>query len=184
MWRLIKKRLSTPIATLAREDLQLSGEPSMMQTEESSVGTGVRQKVYGGSLHLRHVDCGSCNACEWELQALLNPVYDLQRFGMDFVASPRHADALVVTGGLTVNLLEALQVTYAATASPKLVVAVGDCTLNGGLAGANYAQSGGIEGVVPVAVKIPGCPPTPADILRGLLKALEIWEKGEDGSEA
>jgi Ni,Fe-hydrogenase III small subunit len=131
------------------------------------------KKVFGRSLHVRHVDSGSCNGCEWELTALLNPVYDIQRFGIDFVASPRHADMLLVTGGVTRHLEEAVRKTYAATASPKIVVAVGTCACGGGIIGETYANLGSLDKIVPVSVYIPGCPPPPKVILQGILTAVE-----------
>jgi len=131
------------------------------------------RKAFGRSLHIRHLDAGSSNACEWELTALLNPVYDVQRFGIDFVASPRHADMLVVTGGVTRNLEAAVRSTYDATPDPKLVVAVGDDACGTGLIGPTYAHHGGVDRIIPVDVYIPGNPPTPVAILQGILKAVE-----------
>lgn len=131
------------------------------------------KKVFGKSLHIRHLDSGSTNACEWEIAALLNPVYDVQRFGIDFVASPRHADMLLVTGGVTRNLEEAVRKTYEAVPSPKLVVAVGDDACGTGLIGKTYANYGGVDKIIPVDVYVPGDPPSPIDILHGILKAVE-----------
>lgn len=133
----------------------------------------VIKKVFGRSLHIRHVDSGSCNGCEFETMALLNPIYDIQRFGIDFVASPRHADMLLVTGGVTRNLEEAVRKTYAAAASPKMLVAVGACACSGGMIGSTYANFGGIDKILPVSVYVPGCPPRPQAILEGILNALE-----------
>ncbi|PWI57443.1 oxidoreductase [Sulfoacidibacillus thermotolerans] len=138
--------------------------------------------VFGGSLHVRHVDTGSCNACEWELNALLNPVYDVSRMRIEFVASPRHADVLAVTGGVTRNLLEALRMTYEATAWPKAVVAIGGCAIGDGLIGKTYAQEGGIAPFVPIHVKVPGCPPRPQEILAGFLHAMECLTHGVEQS--
>ena len=129
-------------------------------------------RLFGRSMKLRHVDCGSCNGCESELQALLNPFYDLQRFGIDFVASPRHADALIVTGPPALHLEEALRLTDEATPRPRLVIAVGDCACSGGFCAGSFATRLGVHEVVPVDVRIPGCPPRPEEITRGLLKAL------------
>jgi len=127
----------------------------------------------GRSLHIRHLDVGSCNACDFEMAALLNPVYDLQQYGIDFVASPRHADMLMVTGCVTQNLTQALKMTYAATAEPKLVLALGACACGGEVFGASYAVNGGaVDKHLPVDIYIPGCPPRPAAIIQGLLKAL------------
>ena len=127
----------------------------------------------GRSLAIREVDAGSCNGCELEIHALDNPYYDLERFGLSFVASPRHADVLLVTGPVTLNMREALQRTYDATPAPKWVVAAGDCARDGGLFAGSYAVAGGVSSVVPVDLHIPGCPPEPIALLRGLLALLE-----------
>jgi len=127
----------------------------------------------GRSLAIREVDAGSCNGCELEIHALNNVFYDLERFGIRFVASPRHADVLLVTGPVTRNMHEALERTYAATPSPKWVVAVGDCAFDGGVFAGSYAITGGVSAVVPVDLHIRGCPPTPTQLLRGLLALLE-----------
>ena len=127
----------------------------------------------GRSLAIREVDAGSCNACELEIHALNNAFYDLERFGLRFVASPRHADVLLVTGPVTKNMREALMRTYAATPDPKWVVAVGNCAVDGGIFAGSYAVSGGVDNVVPVDLHIRGCPPTPTDLLQGLLALLE-----------
>jgi Ni,Fe-hydrogenase III small subunit len=123
----------------------------------------------GRSLAIREVDAGSCNGCELEIHALNNAFYDLERFGLTFVASPRHADVLLVTGPVTLNMREALERTWAATPDPKWVVAAGDCALNGGLFAESPACAGGVDKVLPVDLRIPGCPPTPQDLLKGLL---------------
>ena len=127
-----------------------------------------RQRL-GRSLSIREVDAGSCNACELEIHALNNVVYDLERFGLRFVASPRHADVLLVTGPVTQNMRMALERTYAATPDPKWVVAVGDCARNGGVFAESAACVGGVSKVVPVDLHIPGCPPSPVALLKGLL---------------
>ena len=127
----------------------------------------------GRSLAIREVDAGSCNGCELEIHALSNAYYDLQRFGLNFVASPRHADVLMVTGPVTANMQQALERTYNATPNPKWVMAVGGCALDGGIFAGSYAVVGGVGEVVPVDIHIPGCPPPPADILRGLIALLE-----------
>jgi Ni,Fe-hydrogenase III small subunit len=127
----------------------------------------------GRSLSIRHVDAGSCNGCELEIHALSNAFYDLERFGLRFVASPRHADVLTVTGPVTKNMREALERTYAATPEPKWVVAVGDCALNGGVFAESYSIVGGVSQVIRVDLHIPGCPPSPLDILKGLLALLQ-----------
>jgi Ni,Fe-hydrogenase III small subunit len=123
----------------------------------------------GRGLSIRQIDAGSCNGCELEIHALSNAFYDLERFGLRFVASPRHADILLVTGPVTKNMREALERTYQATPSPKWVVAVGACALDGGLFAGGYASLGGVSGVLPVDLYIPGCPPTPLALLKGLL---------------
>ena len=127
----------------------------------------------GRSLAIREVDAGSCNGCELEIHALSNPYYDLERFGLRFVASPRHADVLLVTGPVTKNMREALLRTWQATPDPKWVVAAGDCAITGGIFAGSYACEGGAEKILPVALRIPGCPPTPTALLRGLLALLE-----------
>ena len=126
----------------------------------------------GRSLSIREVDAGSCNGCELEIHALGNAFYDLERFGLRFVASPRHADVLLVTGPVTKNMREALERTYRATPDPKWVVAVGDCARNGGLFAGSYACLGGVASVVPVDLHIAGCPPPPVQLLKGLLALL------------
>jgi NADH-quinone oxidoreductase B subunit len=131
------------------------------------------QKRLGRSLSIREVDAGSCNGCEVEIVGLNSPVYDIERFGIHFVASPRHADVLMVTGPVTKNMREALERTYHATPDPKWVVAVGDCARDGGCFAGSYAVVGGVSEVVPVDLHIPGCPPTPIAMLRGLLSLLE-----------
>jgi Ni,Fe-hydrogenase III small subunit len=127
----------------------------------------------GRTLFIREVDAGSCNGCELEIHALNNIVYDLERFGMRFVASPRHADVLLVTGPVTTNMREALERTYAATPGPKWVVAVGDCARDGGVFSGSYACVGGVSAVLPVDLLIRGCPPSPVALLKGLLALLE-----------
>src|SRR5216117_3273873 len=127
----------------------------------------------GRSLSIREVDAGSCNGCELEIHALNNVLYDLERFGLRFVASPRHADVLFVTGPVTTNMREALERTWRATPDPKWVVAVGDCARNGGVFAGSPAVVGGVSQVVPVDLHIPGCPPTPTAMLQGLLALLE-----------
>src|SRR5581483_6973525 len=127
----------------------------------------------GRSLSIRQVDAGSCNGCELEIHALNNAFYDLERFGLRFVASPRHADVLLVTGPVTKNMREALARTYAATPDPKWVVAVGDCAADGGVFAGSYAVEGGVSRVVPVDLHIRGCPPDPLALLKGLLALIE-----------
>ena len=138
----------------------------------ANVDRAARRRL-GRSLSIREVDAGSCNGCELEIHALNNAVYDLERFGLRFVASPRHADVLLVTGPVTRNMREALARTYQATPDPKWVVAVGDCARDGGLFSGSYAVVGGVSAVVPVDLHIPGCPPRPMQLLKGLLSLLE-----------
>jgi Ni,Fe-hydrogenase III small subunit/formate hydrogenlyase subunit 6/NADH:ubiquinone oxidoreductase subunit I len=130
------------------------------------------RRTLGRSLALRHLDAGSCNACDWELTALLNPVYDVRRLGIDFVASPRHADGVIVTGPVTRNLEKAVQRTFEAVPEPRIVIAVGACATSGGIAGESYASAGGVAQVLPVDVFIPGCPPRPEAIIFGILLAV------------
>jgi Ni,Fe-hydrogenase III small subunit len=132
----------------------------------------------GRTLSLREVDAGSCNGCELEIHALSNIVYDLERFGLRFVASPRHADVLLVTGPVTTNMREALERTYRATPAPKWVVAVGDCARDGGVFSGSYACVGGVSAVLPVDLHIRGCPPSPIALLKGLLALLETVQMG------
>ena len=129
-------------------------------------------KLFGRSLHIRQVDAGSCNGCEIEIVNLNSPVYDIERFGIHFVASPRHADMLLVTGPVTRNMELALRKTYEATPDPRLVVAVGACGCSGGIFGRNYATCGGVDSVIPVDVYVPGCPPNPYALLHGILMAI------------
>lgn len=133
---------------------------------------GAIQQTLGRSLHVRHLDAGSCNGCDWEIAALLNPYHDVQRLGIDFVASPRHADLLLVTGIMTRNLEEAARRTYEAMPEPRLVVAVGACAISGGVFAGTYAGRDGIGDVLPIDVLVPGCPPRPEALIHGLLVAV------------
>jgi Ni,Fe-hydrogenase III small subunit len=131
------------------------------------------RRVFGHALAIRHVDAGSCNGCELEIHALNNPYYNLEGQGIRFVASPRHADALLVTGPVSRHMVEALRRTYDATPDPKFVIAVGDCGACGGVFGeSSYAVAGAIANVIPVDVTVPGCPPSPIDLLKGILTAV------------
>jgi Ni,Fe-hydrogenase III small subunit len=134
---------------------------------------GVARQKLGRSLSIREIDAGSCNGCELEIHALGNAFYDLERFGLRFVASPRHADVLLVTGPVTRNMREALERTYNATPAPKWVVAAGDCAADGGCFAGSYAVLGGVSEVVPVDLHIPGCPPAPVTLLKGLIALME-----------
>ena len=130
------------------------------------------RRLLGRAIGIRQVDAGSCNGCEIEITGLTGPVYDLERFGLHFVASPRHADLLLVTGPVTRNMEVPLRKTYEATPDPKLVVAVGECAKNCGVFAGSYAVAGSVAEIIPVDVIVTGCPPSPADILRGILTAL------------
>ena len=153
-------------------------EPAPLAADEalnelaSQLNDAARRRL-GRSLSIREVDAGSCNGCELEIHALNNAYYDVERFGIRFVASPRHADVLLVTGPVTANMREALHRTWVATPDPKWVVAVGDCAFDGGIFKGSYAVAGGVSAVVPVDLHIRGCPPTPAALLEGLLALLD-----------
>ncbi|WFU13412.1 NADH-quinone oxidoreductase subunit B family protein (plasmid) [Rhizobium sp. CB3090] len=148
-----------------------------MEELAAAIDTASRRRL-GRSLSIRAVDAGSCNGCELEMHALSNAFYDIERFGIRFVASPRHADVLLVTGPVTKNMREALERTYNATPAPKWVVALGGCARDGGCFAGSYAVIGGVSKVIPVDFHIPGCPPSPTDILRGLLALLEHVNTG------
>lgn len=141
----------------------------------SEVGEQLRARIgerFGGSLAIREVDAGSCNGCELEIQMLGNPYYSIEQFGVHFVASPRFADMLLVTGPVSRHMEEALRRTYAATPEPRLVIAVGQCGANGGEFGTSYASCGAVANVIPVDAVIQGCPPTPMTLMRGILEAI------------
>ncbi len=139
------------------------------------------QRLFGHSLHIRHVDAGSCNACESEIKLLLNPYYDVQRLGIFFTTSPRHADLLLVTGSVTRAMEDPLRQTYEAMPDPRLVVAVGACACSGGIFGSSAYAKGGVGEVLPVDVFIPGCPPSPLTLIHGLLLALGRAEQRMHG---
>jgi Ni,Fe-hydrogenase III small subunit len=166
---LFGKIWKTPVVTepLTRSDEDAHIEHLARQIDERA------RKLFGRSLHIRQVDAGSCNGCELEIGALNNPYYDLERFGLHFVASPRHADCLLVTGPVTRNMADPLKRTYDATPDPKIVVAVGDCAKDCGVFAGGYAVIGAVSSIVPVDVVVLGCPPTPHAILVGILTALE-----------
>ncbi len=150
--------------------------PGSDDPELAALAASVREaaaKKLGRSLAIRHVDAGSCNGCELEIHALGNAFYDLERFGFRFVASPRHADVLLVTGPVTLNMREALKRTYDAAPHPKWVVASGVCAADGGVFAGSYAIADGVSGAVPVDLVIPGCPPSPAVLLKGLLALMK-----------
>ena len=148
------------------------GAPALLELAEA-LGREARVKL-GRSLAIREVDAGSCNGCELEIHALNNPVYDCERFGLKFVASPRHADVLLVTGPVTWNMKQALERTYAATPAPKWVVALGDCAADCHVFSGSYAVAGKVADVIPVDLHIRGCPPPPLEILRGLLALVQV----------
>lgn len=150
--------------------------PAVIEEEIAVIGAKLEDAIkrrLRGSLTIREVDAGSCNGCELEIHAINNPIYNCERFGIHFTASPRFADMLLVTGPVSRNMEIALRRTYNATPPPKLVVAVGDCGCNGGIFVESYASLGGIDKVIPVDVYIPGCPPTPVALLKGILKAVD-----------
>ena len=163
---LFKKILKTGIVT---EDLSQADPELFELTRQLEQAT---KKLLGRTLAIREVDAGSCNGCEIEISGLTSPVYDIERFGMHFVASPRHADLLLVTGPVTHNMEVPLRKTYEATPEPKLVVAVGDCAQTCGVFRGSYAVAGSVSDIIPVDVTIPGCPPEPKAILQGILAAL------------
>jgi Ni,Fe-hydrogenase III small subunit len=168
MRRLVLKNLLNRPVT---ERAPTAGDAGLAELAEA-LDRAARRKL-GRSLAIREVDAGSCNGCELEIHALNNAFYDLERFGLKFVASPRHADVLLVTGPVTKNMREGLLRTYNATPDPKWVVAVGDCAVDGGIFAGSYAVEGGVKNVVPVDLHIPGCPPTPTALLKGLIALVE-----------
>jgi Ni,Fe-hydrogenase III small subunit len=168
--------------SLVRQPLTEASPPkddAMLAELAARVDRAARRRL-GRSLAIREVDAGSCNGCELEIHALNNAFYDLERFGLHFVASPRHADVLLVTGPVTKNMREALQRTYNATPDPKWVIAVGDCALDGGIFGGNYACVGGVGEVIPVDLHIRGCPPSPTELLKGLVSLVEQSQRGAE----
>jgi Ni,Fe-hydrogenase III small subunit len=165
MWKTLQKIGSIGIVT----------EPAPLADESLRVADrlqGEIRRILGRALCIRQVDAGSCNACELEIHALNNPFYNIEGLGIKFVASPRHADMLLVTGPVARNMELALKRTYDATPDPKLVVAVGDCGCTGGIFGESYASAGRVQNVIPVDVAVPGCPPSPTRILSGILTAI------------
>ena len=171
--RLFTKILRTGIVT---EPLPSEG-PDAAVTIARAIDRRTRA-LFGRALAIRQVDAGSCNGCELEITGLMGPVYDMERFGLRFVASPRHADMLLVTGPVTRNMAVPLRKTYDATPDPKLVVAVGDCARTCGVFAGSYAVAGAVDSIVPVDAHIDGCPPEPVDILRGILAALGRMDAG------
>ena len=174
MFRILKQILRTGVVT--------EKAPQTDDAELTSLGIELRRAIhqrFGRSLAIRQVDAGSCNGCELEIHALNNPYYDIERFGVHFVASPRHADALLVTGPVSRHMETALRRTWRATPSPKLVIAAGVCACDGGEFGVSYASCGAVENVIPVDVKIPGCPPSPQVLLKGLLAAIQAGRENK-----
>jgi Ni,Fe-hydrogenase III small subunit len=167
MWHILKQIARTGLRTEAAPRLDIA-----TQTNAQAIQQEILQ-ILGRALTIREVDAGSCNGCELEIHAVNNSYYNLEGYGIKFVASPRHADMLLVTGPVARNMAMALQRTYEATPDPKLVVAVGDCGCDGGIFGASYACAGGVSKLIPVDVVVPGCPPEPVDILRGILTAVQ-----------
>lgn len=161
MFRILKKSLKTGVVT---------GQYSPSGVPDQHISPEARGKAssFKRSLTIREVDTGSCNACEMEMNALTNPVYDIERFGVHVAASPRHADALVVTGPVTINMVHALKDVYKQTPDPKVVIALGDCAIHCGIFKGSYAVTGPVDRHIPVDVRIPGCPPRPAEILKAL----------------
>lgn len=159
----------------------ISGAPAPEDAALAEVGAALEaqaRRLFGRSITIREVDAGSCNGCELEIHALSNAVYDVERFGIRFAASPRHADVLLVTGPVTKNMKVALERTYAATPNPKWVVAVGDCACGCGIFAESYATVGSVEAVLPVDLHIKGCPPRPIELVKGLLALLQSATSG------
>jgi Ni,Fe-hydrogenase III small subunit len=166
MWRILKQIVHVGLPTEPAPEAN-----DAWRTDGKKIQTEILQ-ILGRALCIRHVDAGSCNACELEINAVGNPYYNIEGLGIKFVASPRHADMLLVTGTVTKNMEAALIAAYEAMPDPKLVVAIGECACTGGIFGENYATCGRISNILPVDVTIPGCPPKPVDILRGVLTAV------------
>ena len=168
MYQLLKQIVVTGIKTEAPPE----ADEALRVTAARLRGDVLR--YFAGALTIRHVDAGSCNGCELEINALNNPYYNLEGLGIRFVASPRHADLLLVTGPVSRHMEAALKRTYDATPEPKLVVAIGDCGCTGGIFGESYASCGRVSNVIPVDVAVPGCPPTPLAIMQGILTAISV----------
>ena len=167
MWHILKQIARTGIVTEPAPSVDDDAERAAIERIHRDILV-----ILGQALTIREVDAGSCNGCELEIHALNNPYYNIEGLGIKFVASPRHADMLLVTGPVSRHMEEALRRTYDATPEPKLVVAVGDCGCTGGIFGESYASCGRVANVIPVDVAVPGCPPPPIEILRGILTAV------------
>ena len=174
MLKTLRRLVSTGIAT------EPPPPPDESLRTQDALAAQIRA-VLGRALCVRHVDAGSCNGCELEIHALNNPIYNLEGLGIRFVASPRHADLLLVTGPVSRHMEAALLRTYEATPKPKLVVALGDCGCTGGVFGESYASCGRVSNVIPVDVAIPGCPPSPTRILQGILAAVQRSPQAASG---
>ena len=178
MWRILHQIVQVGIRT---EPAPVDGDAMRVEAEH------IQREllaILGQALAIRQVDAGSCNGCELEIHALNNPYYNMEGLGIKFVASPRHADMLLVTGPVSRNMAQALRRTFEATPEPKLVVAVGDCGGDGGIFGEGYASCGRVANVIPVDVVVPGCPPPPIEILRGILTAVRRIRHPEEAKGA
>jgi Ni,Fe-hydrogenase III small subunit len=178
MWSILKQIVRVGIVT--EEPPQADDR---LRSEAARIHADILD-VLGQALSIRQVDAGSCNGCELEINALNNPYYNIEGLGIRFVASPRHADLLLVTGPVSRHMEVALRRTYEATPGPKLVVAIGDCGCTGGIFGESYASCGRVSNVIPVNVSVPGCPPSPVEILRGILTAVKGLPSDQDGASA
>lgn len=167
MWQLLRQVVRVGIATEPAPQVSEAMLAEVRRIHDELLG------ILGQALAIREVDAGSCNGCELEIHALNNPYYNIEGLGIRFVASPRHADLLLVTGPVSRHMAEALRRTFEATPEPRLVVAVGECGCNGGIFGQSYASRGAVSQVIPVDVSVPGCPPPPIEILRGILAAVK-----------
>ncbi|TKC81448.1 formate hydrogenlyase [Trinickia terrae] len=168
MWQLIRRFARTDFPDEQAPQAEASWRHETQQIQQSILD------LMGRALCIRQIDAGSCNGCELEIHALNNPYYNIESLGIKFVASPRHADLLLVTGPVTLNMRAAVLAAYDATPHPKLVVATGECACTGGLFGESYAVCGPLSSILPVDVTIPGCPPSPVDLLRGILAACQL----------
>lgn len=172
MWQILRQITRTGILTEAPPRIDDAALAEARRIHDDLLA------ILGQALSIRQVDAGSCNGCELEIHALNNPYYNIEGMGIRFVASPRHADMLLVTGPVSRHMEEALRRTWAATPEPKLVVAVGDCGCDGGIFGESYASCGAVSKVIPVDLSVPGCPPAPIELLRGILQAVKLRPAG------